>query len=360
MEKGDTMSRAQMIRSLELAGVIVLFSILFLFQAGGHHPAAAAERESGSGYTAWISGKDISVNKSGINTIEKSYYSRDLNKKAMKIYKALYKKSGKSEKKVKVKLAKKITVKLSKSAFKKGKLNDQKKVAALDLICDKATTALTCSNIDCYWINHYTWRFHYTYKKVSKKKVSVRIDSIIFKPVQVYKGAREDHKTVKAIAQKAAANIMRTRPNKTHFTTARLIYEYLIKLVSYGHNNNSGVEYSPAGALLPKYNHICVCDGYARAFKMICDYCNVPCLYVSSVRAKHAWNMVQLESGKWYGVDATWGDAGKTASLRWFMYGQNEVNNKEHPGDSDYMFGDESYDFAIPALEPIGIGYSGK
>ena len=42
------------------------------------------------------------------------------------------------------------------------------------------------------------------------------------------------------------------------------------------------------------------------------------------------------------------------------MYGQNEVNNKEHPGDSDYMFGDESYDFAIPALEPLGIGYSRK
>lgn len=182
------MSRVQKIRTLELAGVIVLFSILFLFLAGGHHPAAAAERESGSGYTAWISGKDISVNKSGINTIEKSYYSRDLNKKAMKIYKALYKKSGKSGKKVKVKLAKKITVKLSKSAFKAGKLNDQKK------------------------------------------------------------------------------------------------------------------------------------------------------------------------------VDATWGDEGKTASLRWFMYGQNEVkkNNKKHPGDSDYMFGDESYDFAIPALEPLGIGYSGK
>ena len=359
MEKGDTMSRAQMIRSLELAGVIVLFSILFLFQAGGHHPAAAAERESGSGYTAWISGKDISVNKSGINTIEKSYYSRDLNKKAMKIYKALYKKSGKSEKKVKVKLAKKITVKLSKSAFKKGKLNDQKKVAALDLICDKATTALTCSNIDCYWINHFTWRFHYTYKKVSKKKVSVRIDSIIFKPVQVYKGAREDHKTVKAIAQKAAANIMRTRPNKTRFTTARMIYEYLIKLVSYGHNDNSGVEYSAASALMPKYKHISVCDGYARAFKMICDYCNVPCLYVCSIREEHAWNMVQLESGQWYGVDATWGDNGETASYRWFMYGQNEVNNEEHPGTSDYKFADESYVFAIPALEPLGIGYSG-
>ena len=217
------MSRAQMIRSLELAGVIVLFSILFLFQAGGHHPAAAAERESGSGYTAWISGKDISVNKSGINTIEKSYYSRDLNKKAMKIYKALYKKSGKSEKKVKVKLAKKITVKLSKSAFKKGKLNDQKKVAALDLICDKAATALVSSNIDCYWIDHYYWRYHYTYKKLPKKKMSVRIDSITFMPVPRYKGAREEHNTVKAIAQKAAANIMRTRPNKTHFTTARLI-----------------------------------------------------------------------------------------------------------------------------------------
>ncbi|MBQ4177631.1 MAG: hypothetical protein II640_09205 [Lachnospiraceae bacterium] len=74
----------------------------------------------------------------------------------------------------------------------------------------------------------------------------------------------------------------------------------------------------------------------------------------------HPAAAAERESGKWYGVDATWGDEGKTASLRWFMYGQNEVNNKEHPGDSDYMFGDESYDFAIPALEPLGIGYSRK
>ena len=355
------MSRTQKTRSLELAGVVILFTVLLLFLGSVHHPAAAAEgkAQTGSGYTRWISGKDTSVNKSGINTLEKSYYSRDLNKKALTIYKALYKKSPKSGKKVKVTLAKKITVKLSNSAFKAGKLLDHKKMTSLDLICDKAATALVSSNIDCYWIDHYYWRYHYTYKKLPKKKMSVRIDSITFMPVPRYKGAREEHNTVKAIAQKAAANIMRTRPNKTRFTTARMIYEYLIKLVSYGHNDNSGVEYSAASALMPKYKHISVCDGYARAFKMICDYCNVPCLYVCSIREEHAWNMVQLESGQWYGVDATWGDNGETASYRWFMYGQNEVNNEEHPGTSDYKFADESYVLAIPALEPLGIGYSG-
>ena len=70
--------------------------------------------------------------------------------------------------------------------------------------------------------------------------------------------------------------------------------------------------------------------------------------------------MVQLETGKWYGVDATWGDDGNTVRYRWFMYGQNEVDNKEHPGGSDYMFVDEPYDLAIPALEDHGIWYSGK
>ena len=313
--------------------------------------------QTGSGNSPWRSGGDSLKNKSGINTVVKSYYSRKLNKKSMKIYKAIYKKHRKSGKKVKVKLSKKVSMKVSGSYFRSGKIWDHKKVQAIDMICDQATTALIDSNIDCYWIRYYRWSYHYYYTWLSGNKVSVRIDSITLKPVEWYKGARKEHGTVKAAAKNAAAYIMRTRPDKSRFTTARLIYEYLIRTVSYGHNR--GVEYSPAGALLPKYNHICVCDGYARAFKMICDYCNVPCLYVCSIREEHAWNMVQLESGQWYGVDATWGDNGETASYRWFMYGQNEVNNEEHPGTSDYKFADESYVLAIPALEPLGIGYSG-
>ena len=49
-----------------------------------------------------------------------------------------------------------------------------------------------------------------------------------------------------------------------------------------------------------------VCEGYARAFKVLCDKLGIPCVLVDG--ANHMWNYVQMEDGKWYGVDVTWND----------------------------------------------------
>ncbi len=63
------------------------------------------------------------------------------------------------------------------------------------------------------------------------------------------------------------------------------------------------------GAFGPK--HEIVCEGFARAFKMILDELNIPCVlvygaYVTSTKyEEHMWNYVQLD-GKWYGIDVTW------------------------------------------------------
>ena len=59
-----------------------------------------------------------------------------------------------------------------------------------------------------------------------------------------------------------------------------------------------------------------VCEGYARAFKVLCDKLGIPCTLVdgfakSSVSHSgeaHMWNYVQLEDEKWYAVDVTWND----------------------------------------------------
>ncbi len=58
-----------------------------------------------------------------------------------------------------------------------------------------------------------------------------------------------------------------------------------------------------------------VCEGYARAFKLICDALDIPCVLVSgragvteSNREPHMWNYVQMEDNKWYAVDVTWDD----------------------------------------------------
>lgn len=63
------------------------------------------------------------------------------------------------------------------------------------------------------------------------------------------------------------------------------------------------------GAFGPK--HEIVCEGFARAFKMVLDELNIPTVlvygaYVSSTKyEEHMWNYVLLDD-KWYGMDLTW------------------------------------------------------
>ena len=59
-----------------------------------------------------------------------------------------------------------------------------------------------------------------------------------------------------------------------------------------------------------------VCEGYARAFKILCDRMGIPCIVVTgnarqnsiSSPELHMWNEVQMENGYWYAVDVTWND----------------------------------------------------
>ena len=60
------------------------------------------------------------------------------------------------------------------------------------------------------------------------------------------------------------------------------------------------------GALLKK---LCVCEGYAVAFRKLMSSYHIPCKLVHG-RANgesHAWNIVKLD-GKWYHIDVTWDD----------------------------------------------------
>ncbi|MCR4961666.1 MAG: hypothetical protein K6A74_09445, partial [Lachnospiraceae bacterium] len=56
-----------------------------------------------------------------------------------------------------------------------------------------------------------------------------------------------------------------------------------------------------------------VCEGYSRAFKMICDRIGIDCIVVpghtsSSGTGAHMWNFVRDPFGFWYAVDVTWDD----------------------------------------------------
>ena len=57
-----------------------------------------------------------------------------------------------------------------------------------------------------------------------------------------------------------------------------------------------------------------VCEGYSKAFSLLCEAAGIPCLPVSGIANSrdsgteaHQWNKVYLD-GEWYNVDCTWDD----------------------------------------------------
>ena len=83
-----------------------------------------------------------------------------------------------------------------------------------------------------------------------------------------------------------------------------------------------------------------VCEGYARAFKVLCDRAGVPCVLVdgnarssqSGAGEAHMWNYVQI-GDEWYAVDVTWNDPvgggfGAVSGMEcetWLLHGSETV-----------------------------------
>jgi len=94
-------------------------------------------------------------------------------------------------------------------------------------------------------------------------------------------------------------------------TRLAYLYQFLVDNIAYHRglpNPRSRCEiHTIVGALL---NSACVCDGYARAFQLLCDnaglHCIIVCGHTQMAEAKepHAWNIVML-TGQCYHVDVT-------------------------------------------------------
>ena len=59
-----------------------------------------------------------------------------------------------------------------------------------------------------------------------------------------------------------------------------------------------------------------LCESYSRAFKVLCDALEIPCVLsdgyagdsLQCIPGLHMWNAVEMDNGKWYAVDVTWND----------------------------------------------------
>lgn len=98
-----------------------------------------------------------------------------------------------------------------------------------------------------------------------------------------------------------------------------------------------------------------VCEGYANAFKYLCDRVNIPCVSVES--DTHKWNLVQLEDGKWYQIDVTWNDpVGATNDSyinRYFLLG----SSNSLMTDTDHTINMTNPEISAPEISTTDYSY---
>lgn len=150
--------------------------------------------------------------------------------------------------------------------------------------------------MDCPEI-FYTVKFSYKYYEESS--FAEMIPEYLFKPDKI----REHRQAMKSRVEKLA----RQAKDLDDKGKEEFIHDYLVENVRY---DKLKKEYSHEiiGAL---GNGVAVCEGIAKAVKVLCDALNIWCIVViaeanpeKDIKYRHAWNIIKI-NGKYYHLDAT-------------------------------------------------------
>lgn len=117
--------------------------------------------------------------------------------------------------------------------------------------------------------------------------------------------------------------------------------------------------------------HKAVCEGYARAFQLLCSRLELPCWVIQGKAesetdkkpVNHIWNCIMLD-GDWYQVDVTWDDTDgdPAAACENYLYFNltTEMMTRDHeisPSYSDYTDSDIWYNGFVPECVSTKYGY---
>lgn len=137
---------------------------------------------------------------------------------------------------------------------------------------------------------------------------SVQDDGLICLELTHEENVAEIDRELSAISE-VTDEILRSVPaDASEYETIRVFYEWLCDNLSYEESDRDQIITS---AFIDRKT---VCTGYARAFQYLCNRTGIQCALVrgdgdngEDSPERHAWNFVRID-GKYYWVDATWGD----------------------------------------------------
>ena len=130
---------------------------------------------------------------------------------------------------------------------------------------------------------------------------------------------------------------------KTTYQKVQAIYNWITANVKYDYSHLSDptylLQYTAYAAAVQKK---AVCQGYANLFYRLANDAGVDCriitgkAYNGTQTEDHAWNIVRMEDGKYYCLDATW-DAGlKPEKYEYFLKGLTSFS-RDHQAETDKL-----------------------
>ena len=243
-----------------------------------------------------------------------------------------------------------------------GKLMDE-----IDTFFPYAMMCMDYDNPQAFWLgNAWTWCGLYSYSWNFLREKGHDYVDLQYKTYFVVKGTVDDKpfdcriepfRTASAVKagitefKGLVDSVLVDLPNSTRYVQLRYLNDWLTKHNSYASNydpqTSPALVWSPISALRGTTGDSApVCEGYARALKVLLDKINIPCVLVvgdakgsrSADPESHMWNEVKMNDGQWYAVDVTWNDPLTGAYYEpaisgaenedWLLLGKNDIVNK--------------------------------
>lgn len=107
-----------------------------------------------------------------------------------------------------------------------------------------------------------------------------------------------------------AENVYQSKISETdsYYEKILKIHDTLIADIKYSEDTSVPISHSIAGAMTSSKS--AVCEGYAKVMQVMMNCYGINNIFVTGLGngGAHAWNMVQMDDGAYYWLDATWDD----------------------------------------------------
>ena len=149
---------------------------------------------------------------------------------------------------------------------------------------------------------------------------------------------------------------------KTTYQKVQAIYDWMTKNIKYDDTKDDGSYMLKYTAYAAAINKKAVCQGYANLFYRLANDAGIDCRIVAGLGdgdrgwEAHSWNIVRMDDGKYYCLDATWGATTKN-SARYFLKGttafntDHKVNAETTPYWSGYAAKVSAADYKVKAAD---------